>query len=233
VSAAARFAAFQRDRFRELGRVRPSIVTDWPAAWAPDRRYLLFLAPVGHHPSVRSAAARALAPVATLGVPALDARRLHVTIQAVGYLDALPAAADRSSIPQALEALEGCRAIDLGIVGAGSFDDAAVLWLDPWEPVAAIRDRLLDGVSALAPARGDRARPPEEGGFAPHISIAYYDRAVDTGPIADALDAVELGSVRFTIDALELVSVPPPAGARIAWDVLATFPLRPLDAARS
>jgi 2'-5' RNA ligase len=226
VSVAARFAAFQRDRFHELGRVRPSIVTDWPAAWAPDRRYLLFLAPVGHHASVRTAAARSLAPVAGPGVPPLEPHRLHLTIQAVGYLDDLPSGADRASIPEARAALDGCRPVELAIIGAGSFADAAVLWLDPWEPLGAIRDRLLDGVSALAPAREDRDRPAEVGGFAPHVSIAYYDRNVPTGPIADALDAVQPGIERFTVDAIDLVSVPPPVGAQVTWDLLATFPLR-------
>jgi 2'-5' RNA ligase len=224
VTASARFAALQRNRFRALGRTEPAIVTAWPAAWTPDRRLLLFLAEVGQHEAVRTAAARALAPIAGPGVPPLDARSLHVTVQAIGYLDALPEGAQRTTLLDARSALEGCGTVELTIVGAGSFAEAAVLWLDPWEPLSGIRDTLFEGVSTLAPARPERTRSPEEGGFAPHISIAYYDGAVDTRPIADAFEAIEL-SGRFTIDAIRLVSVPRPIGAQVHWNVLGTFPL--------
>ncbi len=226
MSGASDFTELQRRRFGALAHVVPAIATDWPAAWAPDRRYLIFVAEVGQQASVTAAAERVLHAIAGLGVPPLDARRRHLTIQSVGFLDELPPNAASVVALEARAALAGCSPVEVSIAGAGSFAEAAVLWVEPWEALAAIRDLLLDGVSLLEPARADRSLPAEEGGFAPHVSIAYYVERIPTGPIAAALDLVgTFSDPPFSLDALQLISVGPPSGAQLDWEVMATFPL--------
>jgi 2'-5' RNA ligase len=227
VNDASSFAELQRRRFRALPRVVPAIATDWPVAWAPDRRYLIFLTAVGHQAVVTAAAERVLGAIAGTGVPPLEPRRRHLTIQSIGYLDELPPGAETIAADEASRALAGSRPVEVRIAGAGSFAEAAVLWIEPWAPLEALRDRLLDGVSLLERARAERAMPAADGGFAPHVSLAYYDGAVPAAPIAAALEGVGSLPVRpFELGAVQLVSVGPPSGAQLpAWDVVATFAL--------
>ena len=151
---------------------------------------------------------------------------LHLTIRSAGFVDEL--FDDPQAITeQAARALEGARAASVKIVGAGSFDDAAILQVAPWDSLRAIQRGLLAHVPALSPRQGEAEPPAAEGGFAPHISVAYYEQPIRSGDVARALQPFRrMEGPVFVVDAISLVSVPPPVEPYFRWDIVARFPLR-------
>jgi hypothetical protein len=114
----------------------------------------------------------------------------------------------------------------LEVVGAGSFTEAAILQVAPWADARAMRRRLIRGVGALADVRRQGERPATEGGFAPHISAAYYPPALVAHDVAGALEPLRhQGGRAFEIDAVSLVSVRFRTPTTFDWDVVERFVL--------
>ena len=208
---------------------RDSMVPDmpgWRDEWAPDRRSLVFLFEVGDLAEVVDVATRVGEALETVGVRPIAPESLHLTIRSVGFVDEL-VDDPNAVIEQAAHALEGTRAASVKIVGAGSFDDTAILQVAPWDSLRAIQQPLLAHVPALSPSWAEAERRAAEGGFAPHISVAYYEQPIPSSDIARALQPFRrMDGPVFVIDAISLVSVPPPVEPFFTWDIIARFPLR-------
>ncbi len=220
------FWELNRERFRARDRVNAAITDAWREDWGRDRRYLVFLVEVGAQPEVVAWAQKVQDAIVGPAVPAIQARWLHLTLQSVGFADEIPTISLDSLVDEARAALEDCAAFDARVCGAGSFADAAILEIEPWNELRALFDRLHEGVSALAPLREGLDLSASEGGFAPHISLAYYTAQVPAGPIAEALEPFQgADGPAVRVGEVNLVSVPPPNTTGFKWDLLARFAL--------
>jgi 2'-5' RNA ligase len=195
----------------------------WRREWGPDRRYLVFGFEAAGVAELDGAAGRIRPVLEALGVTPVPPDGLHLTIRPVGFVDAL-ADAPEVVAAQAGDALHAAGVAPVEVVGAGSFHDAAIQ-IAPWSGLREIERRLLDGVPALAPGRSLAERPAAEGGFAPHVSVAYYEEPIPADDIARALKPFRrMTGPRFVVDTVSLVSIPPPVHA-FTWDVVARFRL--------
>jgi 2'-5' RNA ligase len=211
------------ERLLARDRMRPDM-RRWRREWGPDRRYLVFGFEAAGVAELVDAAGRIRPALEALEVTPVPSEGLHLTIRPVSFVDAL-ADAPEVVAAQAAEALHAAGVAPVEVVGAGSFDDAAILQIAPWGGLREIQRRLLDGVPALAPGRSLAERPAAEGGFAPHVSVAYYEEPIPAAEIARALKPFRrMTGPRFVVDTVALVSIPPPVHA-FTWDVVARFRL--------
>jgi 2'-5' RNA ligase len=116
---------------------------------------------------------------------------LHLTVR---FLGATPAERVQAVAAAVDAALDGIRAFDVELAGAGAFPDARrprTLWLGIRRGAGELgaMARALDG--ALAPL----GWPPEDRPYRPHLTVARLDAAprADGAAIAQALDAAANG----------------------------------------
>lgn len=214
-------------RFLQEARVRSPFHDVAFDNWTPDRRYLSVLVDLSGAGSLAETAATIAAAVDSPAYGLVGADGLHLTLQEIGFadkLDAMAIAALERGIAQVAADTPCFRA---AVSGVGSFADAAFFQVEPWEPLRELRRKLWRACPALR--RGPSAAVPAlEGGFAPHISIAYYTDDVPSAAIAERLARFRgLTLPPFAVTAISLVGVGQPTRAYFQWEVVARFALGP------
>jgi 2'-5' RNA ligase len=211
-------------RFLKQAKVRSAFTGATFENWTPDRRYLSILVDLSSALVLTSTAATIATAMNCPAYGLVGPDGLHLTVQEIGFADKLDAT-DLVALKQDVARVAADTAcFRTAVSGVGSFADAAFFQVEPWEPFQAIRRKLWDACPTLR-GRGPSADlPAMEGGFAPHISIAYYNDTAPTTAIAECLAQFrELRLPAFEAPALSLVGVRHPIRAYFQWEVLERF----------
>jgi 2'-5' RNA ligase len=178
----------------------------------------VLLVELGSEEAVGRLAERVGDRLRSIGVSPVPRDGLHITVCEFGFVDRLDF--DLGTVAaQTRGALGGIRRCSTAVVGAGSFPTAAVLRIAPWDGLRRIRGAVVQGVDALTEQR--RHVAAEDGGYAPHVTVAYYEEAVPIGRIAEALEPFRtIDPIAIDVRDVCLASVRPPQGASFAWDVI-------------
>lgn len=184
----------------------------WRPGWAPGRRYYTWHLTVG--PQIGAAVGRwqqALARFPDLDV--VPAEWLHLTVQGVGFADEVADGRVEDVAAAVRAELARVRPLDLvfdppRVVGEGVTLDAA-----PREALEALRAGVRRGVAAAC-----GAAPGEDGGFWPHVSLAYASGPARADEVAAALGPGE--PVRARVDAVALIRLER-AGRLYRWERVA------------
>jgi 2'-5' RNA ligase len=211
------------ERFAALDRVRPEL-PGWRSAWGSDRRGLVLLVELGDD-AIAEVAGRLGDALRGIGVRSVQREGLHLTICEFGFVDELES--DVGVVARECSAaLRGANRFSIRIAGAASFPTAAILRVEPWGELSTIHRRVIDGVDELRPLRRLADRPAIDGGYAPHVTIAYYEDEVATADVRRVLAPfASIEGPTIDIVAVSLVSVRPPDEAWFTWDVIERFHL--------
>ena len=179
----------------------------WPRpGWRPGRVSLTWhLTFPGGRALGRHAAAYQHALEDLPGLNAVPAEWLHLTVQAIGYADEIPA----PTVTAVVDAVRGRVALlepfDLVFDRPTVFGEAIAMRTRPDPPIERLRDAVRAGI---ADALGDDAVPtaPEQThGFLPHVTVAYSRIEADATPYAAALTRVEQPPTVVPITAITLI----------------------------
>jgi 2'-5' RNA ligase len=161
------------------------------------------------------------------GLDLIPQRWLHLTMQGLGFTDEV-ADDDVDAITRAgAKRLAAVPAFDLTLGPIEADDEATGLLVRPWAAVAAVRDSIRE---AIADVWDEVPESPE---FHPHVSIAYSNANVPTGPIRDRVAPLrDLESVTIPIAAAQLIRLNRD-NQMYEWDVVANLQLGPFPAGDS
>ena len=113
------------------------------------------------------------------GLDLIPQRWLHLTMQGLGFTDEVSDDDVQAITRAATKRLAAVPAFDLTLGPIEADDEATGLLVRPWTAVAAVRD----GIRAAIADVWDEV--PENPQFHPHVSIAYSNSDVPTGPIRE------------------------------------------------
>ena len=142
------------------------------------------------------------------GLPGLNpvpATWLHLTVQAVGYSDEVPAPAVAAVVEAVRSRVAAIEPFDLEFDRPTIYGEAVAIRTRPDPPIERLRNAVRAGIGA---ALGDGAVPtaPEQAdGFLPHVTIAYSRIDADSTPYAVALAGVERPLTIVPITAITLI----------------------------
>jgi 2'-5' RNA ligase len=135
-------------------------------------------------PAVGDLAGRAQGRLAGLGgLDLVPARWLHLTVQDIGFTDAVPAADVGAIAGAARRHLAGVAAPRVRMGPAHVAAEGVLLDVRPAAGLAEVRSRLRAAIAAVRPA----AAVPGPGGWVPHVSIAYSSSSGPAGACEGAL----------------------------------------------
>lgn len=179
----------------------------WPRpGWRPGRITLTWHLTFPDAPALaRHAAAYQRALDGLPGLDPVPAEWLHLTVQAIGYADEVPAPRLSAVVDAVRAAVAPLEPFDLAFDRPAIFGEAIAIHTCPDEPVARLRDAVRAGIGAVL---GDDAVPtaPEQAvGFLPHVTIAYSRTDADATPYAAALAAVEQPPTSVPVTAVTLI----------------------------
>lgn len=216
-------------RFLQAPRVRNAFTDAAFDHWTPDRRYLTIMVDLSSAVTLATVAAEIAAAVESpaFGLVGLDG--LHLTIQEIGFADTIDRK-DHAVIERAIGHVATVTPrFQAAVTGVGSFADAAFFQVEPWEPFREMRRHLWAACPLLRDHGPSADVPAREGGFAAHVSIAYYTDAAPTSDLAQRLARFRgLTLPPIDVSALSLVAVRPPTHRYFQWDVLQHVPLGPV-----
>jgi 2'-5' RNA ligase len=167
---------------------------------------------------------------AHLGMPGLDLvplEWLHLTMQGVGFVDEV---SDQDIARIAEAARSRCAHLPPVTVALGPArlrPEAVGLYVVPEEPVGQVRAAIR---AAVAEVWGIDRVPELEGGFTPHVSLAYSNMDGPAEPLAAMLAKLPPASVMVTIRAAQLIVLGRDDHV-YRWTTRATVPLAGAPAA--
>ncbi|MEE1938173.1 2'-5' RNA ligase family protein [Streptomyces sp. TRM 70361] len=173
----------------------------WRPGWMPGRRFYTWHLTFRNAPEVHRLAdahRRGLA-----GVPGLDLvpdSWLHLTMQGLGFVDEVPERDARAIADAAARHLAAVEPFELRLHKPRITPEAIRWEAEPDGPPVAAQAAIR---AAIAEVWGEVPEP--EGGFAPHVTIAYSNGTGPTAPVARALDAVEAGPATARIEQADLI----------------------------
>lgn len=138
-----------------------------------------------------------------VGLPGLDmiqAPWLHLTTYIVGFADEVPASAIEEMISDANHRLSEVPPIQVSFGRVGYATQAIALPAEPRDALSPVLDAVREATHA-AGIEGHTDTEP----WLPHISIAYSNASIPTGPIISALGRW-LPQLAVTIKSVSLVS---------------------------
>jgi len=159
---------------------------DWRPEWTPDRPGVWWYLTFEGTPEVAEIADR-LRPF-LVGFPALDVvppTWLHSTVCEVGYADELTPETIDHVLESARSVVSSVGVTDLWLGPLDAFPGAVVLHAGPQSPLNELRAGLLAQASTYAPG-GTR----ESNLIAPHVTLAYVNRASDASEVMAALPTI-------------------------------------------
>jgi 2'-5' RNA ligase len=139
------------------------------------------------------------------GLNPVPARWLHLTVQAVGYSDEVPA-------PVVAAVVESVRARVADLPGFALvfdrpeiFGEAIAIRITPEEPVQSLRTAIRAGIGDTLGDDAVTTAPEQAHGFVPHVTVAYSHVEADAAPYAAALAAVVTPSVSVPVTDVALI----------------------------
>lgn len=205
------------ERFQSLDRL-----TDhwwWRPGWRPGRRYLTWYVVFDETSPVVALARRMQA---ALDVPYLDpvpADGFHLTVQGVGFADAVDADEVRALGERARERCTRLEPFPVEVGPVAGYRGGVFLRVTPWRPLQLLRARLRDAIG--------RPVPDEPAVFKPHVSIAYCNTETPAGDLVDQVRRLrDLPPISETVDSIRLLRLRRDDHA-YRWDVERTVTLGP------
>jgi 2'-5' RNA ligase len=164
----------------------------WPRpGWRPGRIALTWhLVFPDSTPLARHAAAYQRAFDGLPGVDPVPAEWLHLTVQAIGWADEIPAATVSAVVDAVRARVSTLAPFDLVFDRPTIYGEAAAIRSDPDAPVARLRETVRAGLLDVLGDDGVPTAPEQARGFLPHVTIAYSRVDADGAPYAAALAGV-------------------------------------------
>jgi 2'-5' RNA ligase len=165
----------------------------WPRpGWRPGRVALTWhLIFPDSHPLARHAAAYQRALDGLPGIDPVPAEWLHLTVQAVGWADEVPAPTVSAVVDAVRAQVAALEPFDLAFDRPTIYGEAAVIRTHPDAPVERLRDAVRAGLRDVLGDDGAPIAPEQAHGFLPHVTVAYSRIDADAAPYAAALDGVD------------------------------------------
>jgi 2'-5' RNA ligase len=153
------------------------------------------------------------------GLDLIPQRWLHLTMQGLGFTDEVAADDVDAIVRAATKSLAAVPAFDLTLGPIEADDEATGLLVCPWTAVAAVRDGIREAIADV----WDEV--PENPEFHPHVSIAYSNADVPTGPVREHVAPLRgLEPVTIPIAAAQLIRLNRD-NKMYEWDVVADVAL--------
>ena len=139
------------------------------------------------------------------GLNPVPAGWLHLTVQAVGYTDEVPA-------PMVAAIVESVRARVADLPGFALvfhrpeiFGEAIAIRAIPQAPVQRLRTAIRAGIGDVLGDDAVATAPEQTHGFVPHVTIAYSHVQADATPYAAALAALVMPAVSVPVTDVALI----------------------------
>jgi len=164
----------------------------WPRpGWRPDRIALTWHLTF---PDNRALGAHAAAYQRALdGLPGLNpvpSPWLHLTVQAIGYTDEVPAPTVDAVVDAVCTRVAVLEPFDLVFDRPTIFGEAIAIRTLPDAPIERLRAAVRAGIGDVLGNGGVSTAPEQARGFLPHVTIAYSGIDADAAPYAAALARV-------------------------------------------
>jgi 2'-5' RNA ligase len=164
----------------------------WPRpGWRPGRIALTWhvifpdSAPLARHVAAYQRALDVLP-----GVDPVPAEWLHLTVQAIGWADEVPAATVSAVVDAVRARVSTLAPFDLVFHRPTIYGEAAAIRSHPHAPVVRLREAVRAGLHDVLGDDGVPTAPEQARGFLPHVTVAYSRVDADVGPYAAALAGV-------------------------------------------
>ena len=176
----------------------------WRPGWQVGTRFYAWHVTVADLPALADHVATYQAAVSAFGfLDPIPRPWLHITVQGLAHVEAVPKAARVAVVAAVGEQLAAVPAPTLTFARPVLHAEAVVIPpVDPG-PLSVIRDAIRTGIQA---AYG----PPEgkpTGQFRPHVSAAYVNAPADPVPVRSALDAVDAVPVQVALAQVRLIEM--------------------------
>ncbi|MEU8141365.1 2'-5' RNA ligase family protein [Nonomuraea sp. NPDC048901] len=177
----------------------------WPReGWRPGRLVYTWHLTFEHAPQLHQLAERYQAALATIEEHnPIPARWLHLTVQAVGFVDEV----SEEQLDQITEAvrvrLGGLTPVELTFHRPALLGEGVVLAPTPTGPLHQMWGEIRSGIAEVlgnAPTAAEQAK-----GFHPHVSLTYINTPGPARPYIDALSAVEAAPVIVDVEQVALI----------------------------
>ncbi|GII76378.1 hypothetical protein Sru01_13600 [Sphaerisporangium rufum] len=177
----------------------------WPRiGWRPGRLVYTWHLTFENAPGLHRHVARYQRQVVDVGgLDPVPLRWLHLTVQAVGWVDEISSGQVDAITDAVGDRLRDIAPVRVAFQRAILFHESIVLLPEPADPLHEVRSAIRDGIAHVlgeAPDAAEQAR-----GFWPHVSIAYVNTAGPAAPYAGALDAIDPAPAEVTVGDVALI----------------------------
>ena len=124
------------------------------------------------------------------GVDPVPAEWLHLTVQAVGWADEVPAPTVAAVVDAVRTRAAKLAPFELVFDRPTLYGEAAAISAGPAAPVVRLRDAVRAGLHDVLGDDGVPTAPEQARGFLPHVTVAYSRIDADVAPYAAALEGV-------------------------------------------
>jgi len=124
------------------------------------------------------------------GVDPVPPEWLHLTVQAIGWADEVPARTVAAVVDAVRARVATLAPFELVFDRPRIYGEAAAIRAHPEAPIAGLRDTVRAGLRDALGDDGVPTAPEQAHGFLPHVTIAYSRIDADAAPYAAALDRV-------------------------------------------
>jgi len=164
----------------------------WPRpGWRPGRIALTWhLVFPDSPPLARHAAAYQRALDGLPGIDPVPAEWLHLTVQAVGWADEIPAPTVAAVVDAVRPRVAALAPFDLVFGRPTIYGEAAAIRSLPDAPLVGLRDAVRAGLRDVLGDGGVPTAPEQASCFLPHVTVAYSRIDADVAPYAAALEGV-------------------------------------------
>jgi 2'-5' RNA ligase len=164
----------------------------WPRpGWRPGRIALTWHVVFPDSPPLaRHAAAYQRALEGLPGIDPVPADWLHLTVQAIGWADEVPAPTVAAVVEAVRARVAALAPFDLVFDRPTIYGEAAAIRGGPDAPIVRLRDTVRAGLRDVLGDDGVPTAHEQAHGFLPHVTIAYSRVDADAAPYAAALDHV-------------------------------------------
>ena len=153
------------------------------------------------------------------GLDLIPQQWLHLTMQGLGFTDEVSAEDVDAITRAATQHLAAVASFDVTLGPIEADDEATGLLVRPWTAVAAVRSGIR---AAIADVWDEVPENPE---FHPHVSIAYSNADVPTGPIRERVAALrDIKPVSIPVKGAQLIRLNRD-NQMYEWDIVADVPL--------
>lgn len=153
------------------------------------------------------------------GLDLIPQQWLHLTMQGLGFTDEVSGDDVDAITRAAAQRLAAVATFDMPLGPIEADDEATGLLVRPWAAVAAVRNGIREAIADV----WDEV--PESSEFHPHVSIAYSNADVPTGPIRERVAALrDIEPVTIPIKGAQLIRLNRD-NRMYEWETVADVPL--------